>query len=176
MSKNRRPLKRKIQNRRTRDKITKRNHTREINNQCLRFIYIQIQRDFAIQFKIEKRKKIVLSTLEKWWVEPYTNHHYSSAQSVYQGVCWVMEHLEKTQYITQQERAVLLPPIYQLNEEGMKFVYFWNPRHSVGKKVWKEILELIENLKKSSQSEAEEIVELCKTISLKEVNKSLAKK
>jgi hypothetical protein len=176
MSKNRRPIRRKIQNPKTREKIAKRNHTREINNQCLHCIYIMIQADFESQFKIEKRKKIVLSTLEKWWIEPYTKRHYSSARGVYQGVCWAMEHLEKIDKITQQERTDLVPIINQLDEEGMKFIHFWNPRHTVGKKVWKEILEIVENLKKSSQSEVEEIIELCKTVSLKDANKSLKKK
>ncbi len=175
MGKDRRPIRRKIQSRRTRDIVKKRNHTRETNKQCVHCIYIQIQEDFKLHFAVDRRKKYVMLVLEKWWVRPYRDHHYSSAAGVYQGVCWALEHLQTIDHITQDQRLAILPVITELNEEKINFIYPWNPKHPVGKKVWKEILELIENLEKSSEEEFSNIVEMCKTRSIKEVNKSLLK-
>ena len=175
-SRNLRPLRgRKIQNKGTRVIVEKRKNSIKINKEVIQCIYIQIQRDFTLHFKIDKRKKAVLSLLDQWWLDPYKSGQYSSAIGVYSGVCWAMEHLHKLKIITQQERASFMPPIMNLNEKNDKVIRFWNPKHAVGKKVWKEILEFTENIKNSSEDEVEKIIDLCKSNSIKEVNKSLVK-
>ncbi len=165
---------RKIQTKGTRDIVEKRNKTIKINKEITNFIYMQIQEDMQLHFAVDKRKKYILSVLEKWWIQPYNSGVYSSAAGVYNGVCWGLEHLYRISVISGDEKNNFLPPIMNADEREDKFIRHWNPKHRVGKKVWKELLEFVENINKLTEEKSAEIIDLAKTKTIKEINKSLS--
>ena len=165
---------RKIQTKGTRDTVDKRNKSIKVNKEIINFIYMQIQEDMSLHFILDKRKTYVLPILEKWWVRPHDTGVYSSSAGVYAGACWSLEHLHKLGIISQEEKDNLIPPIMIADERKDKIIRPWNPKHPVGKKVWKELLEFVENIKKLPEEKVPEIIESAKNQTIKEINKSLA--
>ena len=165
-----------IQELRNRKKITdeKRNKTRKINDQCLHCIYMQIQRDLNNYNDLTKRvtKDRLVDTFQKWWIEPYETHKFSQAVGIASGINWALNHLLSEGFISTEEYNGLMPVITQVNEKSTKIIRHWNPKHSVGKRIWPEVLEFVARFEEMSEKEALRVFQKCLTSSIKEINKS----
>ena len=155
----------------------KRNKTRKINDQCLHCIYIQIQKDFNAQedFSRNFSKKEALDIFKEWWLYPYENYIYSKSAGIASGINWALSHLISTGFITNIEYNELMPVIINNNEKHAKLIRHWNPKHSVGKRAWCEVLKFLDFFENMTEKEALKTVQRCKTLSLKQINKSLEK-